>query len=145
VPLRASGRLGEAACRRAGPDLGTGNHPARMMPGATHGATVTIDDHWLTFRDGVMANNGATGTSGPQVRPAPLVTGGALIAAGGVLALAGFVVGGAHLLVAIRRWVREMEVPPSEVAKLKLAQARAAASAGADAWQNGPAAATRGS
>jgi hypothetical protein len=65
---------------------------------------------------------------------------------GGVLALAGFVVGGAHLLVAIRRWVREMEIPPSEVAKLKLAQARAAASAGADAWQNGPAAAgTRGS
>jgi hypothetical protein len=93
-----------------------------------------------------MANNGAKGTSGPQVRPAPLVTGGALIAAGGVLALAGFVVGGAHLLVAIRRWVREMEIPPSEVAKLKLAQARAAASAGADAWQNGPAAAgTRGS
>jgi hypothetical protein len=81
------------------------------------------------------------GSSGPQVRPAPLVTGGALIAAGGVLALAGFVVGGAHLLAAIRQWIKEMEVPPSELAKLKLAQAKAAAAAGADAWQNGPAAA----
>jgi hypothetical protein len=32
-----------------------------------------------------------------------------------------------------------MDVPPSELARLKLAQARAAATAGADAWQNGPA------
>ncbi len=93
-----------------------------------------------------MANNGVKGTSGPQVRPAPLLTGGALIAVGGVIALAGFVIGGAHLLAATRRWVKEMEIPPSELAKLKLAQARAAASAGADAWQNGPAAAgARGS
>jgi len=38
--------------------------------------------------------------------------------------------------------VNEMEVPPSELAKLKWAQTRAAvsagASAGASAWQNGP-------
>jgi hypothetical protein len=89
-----------------------------------------------------MANNRVNSTSGlPQVRPAPLVTGGALIAAGGVIALAGLVVGGAHLFAATRRWVREMEIPPSEMAKLKLAQARAAASAGADAWMNAPAAA----
>jgi hypothetical protein len=75
----------------------------------------------------------------PQVRTAPLVTGGVLIAAGGLLALAGFVVGGAHLISATRDWVRQMDVPPSELARLKLAQARAAATAGADAWQNGPA------
>jgi hypothetical protein len=91
-----------------------------------------------------MANT-AKGSSGPQVRSAPLVTGGALVAAGGVLALAGFVVGGAHLLVAIRQWIKEMEIPPSELAKLKLAQAKAAAAAGADAWHDGAAAAsTRG-
>jgi hypothetical protein len=88
-----------------------------------------------------MANT-VKGSSGPQVRSGPLVTGGSLIAAGGVLALAGFVVGGAHLLVAIRQWIKEMEVPPSELAKLKLAQAKAAAAAGAEAWQNGPAAAS---
>jgi hypothetical protein len=75
----------------------------------------------------------------PQVRTAPLMTGGALIAVGGLLALAGFVVGGMHLISATREWVRQMDVPPGELAKIKLAQARAAASAGADAWQNGPA------
>jgi hypothetical protein len=48
------------------------------------------------------------------------------------------VIGGGHLLTAVRRWVRDMDVPPSELAKLKLAQARAAAAAGADAWQSGP-------
>ena len=91
-----------------------------------------------------MANNGVQGTSGlPQVRPAPLVTGGALIAAGGVIALAGCIIGGVHLFAATRQWIREMEIPPSEIAKLKLAQAKAAASAGADAWQNGPAAGAR--
>lgn len=84
-----------------------------------------------------MANS-AQRSSGPRVRSAPLVTGGGLIAAGGVLALAGFVIGGAHLIAAIRQWMKEMEVPPSELAKLKVAQARAAAAAGADAWQNGP-------
>src|ERR1700733_14528963 len=89
-----------------------------------------------------MANNGVNSTSGlPQVRPAPLVTGGALIAAGGVIALAGLVGGGAHLFPAPPRGAGEMETPPSEVAKLKLAQARVPAWAGADAWQNGPAAA----
>jgi hypothetical protein len=91
-----------------------------------------------------MANT-AKGSSGPQVRSGPLVTGGALVAAGGVLALAGFIVGGAHLMVAIRQWIKEMEIPPSELAKLKLAQAKAAAAAGADAWHDGAAAtSTRG-
>jgi hypothetical protein len=86
-----------------------------------------------------MANS-ANRSSGPQVRSAPLLTGGALIAAGGVLALAGFVIGGAHLIAATRQWIRDMEIPPSELAKLKLAQAKAAAAAGADAWQHSPAA-----
>jgi hypothetical protein len=85
-----------------------------------------------------MANS-ANRSSGPQVRPAPLLTGGALVAAGGVLVLAGFLVGGVHLVAAARQWIKEMEVPPSELAKLKLAQAKAAAAAGADAWQNSPA------
>ena len=102
-----------------------------MMPGPLPLATVIT-----------MANNGVTGTSSlPQVRPAPLVTGGTLIALGGAIALAGLAIGGAHLISATRQWIREMDITPSELAKLKLAQARAAASAGADAWQNGPTAA----
>ena len=102
-----------------------------MMPGPLPLATVIT-----------MANNGVTGTSSlPQVRPAPLVTGGTLIALGGAIALAGLAIGGAHLISATRQWIREMDITPSELAKLKLAQARAAASAGADAWQHAPVAA----
>ena len=77
-------------------------------------------------------------SSAPQVHSGPLVTGASLVVAGGLLALTGMLIGGGHLYTAIRRWVRDMDVPPSELAKLKLAQAKAAASAGADAWQNGP-------
>jgi hypothetical protein len=75
--------------------------------------------------------------AGPQLKSGPLITGAALFGAGALLALAGLAVGGSHLLSATRRWVREMEVPPSELAKLKWTRARAAAAAGASAWQNG--------
>jgi len=46
-------------------------------------------------------------------------------------------VGGGHLLTATRRWINEMEVPPSELARIKWTQAKAAMSAGAQAWQDG--------
>ncbi len=79
-----------------------------------------------------------TGSSNwPQVRTAPLVTGGTLVAVGGLIALAGVIVGGMHLIAATRQWINEMEVPPSELAKIKWSQAKAAALAGASAWQNG--------
>jgi len=65
-----------------------------------------------------------------------------MVGAGTLIVLAGLAVGSGHLVSATRRWVNEMEVPPSELAKLKWAQTRAAvsagASAGASAWQNGP-------
>jgi len=72
-----------------------------------------------------------------QLRSGPLITTAALAGAGALLALAGLAVGGSHLMSATRRWAREMEVPPGELAKLKWAQPRAAAAAGAATRQNG--------
>lgn len=77
--------------------------------------------------------------TGPELKSGPMLTSGALIAAGVLLAIAGFAVGGTHLTQAVRRWVRDMEVPPSERAKMTYAQAKAAAAAGAEAWQKQPA------
>lgn len=77
--------------------------------------------------------------SGPDLKSGPIITSAAFVGAGAALAIIGFAIGGTHLIQAVRRWVAEMEVPPSERAKLALAQARAAAAAGADAWQNAPA------
>jgi hypothetical protein len=87
-------------------------------------------------KDGAMTDN-ENPSNGPQFRAGPLITSAALAGAGTFIALAGLAVGGSHLLSATRRWVWEMEVPPSEIAKLKWKQARAAAAAGAAAWQNG--------
>ena len=85
----------------------------------------------------------STSGGGLQVRSGPLATGAALVGVGGLIALVGVAIGGFHLLSAVRQWVSEMEVPPSELAKQKLAQARAAAAAagaaGASAWQKAPA------
>ena len=82
-------------------------------------------------------SNGENRSSGPQFRTAPLVISAAMVGAGTMIVLAGLAVGGGHLLSATRRWVNEMEVPPSEMARIKWTQAKAAMSAGAQAWQDG--------
>jgi len=82
--------------------------------------------------------NDENGSSGPQFRAGPLITSAALVGAGTLIALAGLAVGSTHLLTAIRQWIREMEVPPGELARQKWTQARAAVAAGTAAWQNGP-------
>ncbi len=84
-----------------------------------------------------MSANTDKSNSLPTFRTGFLVTGGSLVAAGALIALAGLAVSGLHVVSATRRWVGEMEVPPSELAKIRWTQARSAASAGAAAWQNG--------
>ena len=83
-------------------------------------------------------SNGENRTNGPQFRTAPLIISAAMVGGGTLIALTGLAVGGAHLLSVTRQWVNEMEVPPSELARQKWTQARAAMAAGAAAWQNGP-------
>jgi len=93
-----------------------------------------------------MSTNSAGKYNVPDVKTGPLITGAALVGAGAVLVLAGVVVGGSHLFAATRRWIQEMEVPPSELAKIKWEQAKSAAAAGTTAWQNSvPASASSGS
>src|SRR6202044_3220821 len=91
-----------------------------------------IDQH----RDGAMADT-QNRSNLPQVKPAPLLTGAGVVGVGGLIALVGLGIGGYHLLSAIQEWVREMEVPPSQLALSKWKQAKVAAAAGASAWQNG--------
>lgn len=81
----------------------------------------------------------------PQFESVPLITGAVMLGAGTLIALVGLAIGGGHLVAATRRWIKEMEVPPSELARQKWAQARTAVEAGASAWQNGsqPSPATR--
>ena len=79
----------------------------------------------------------SSSSSWPELRTGPIITGASLFGAGALIALAGLAVGGTHLFAATRRWIQAMEVPPSEVARLKLMQAGTAATAGAAAWQNG--------
>ena len=87
-------------------------------------------------------SNGESRSGGPQFQAAPLITSAALVGAGTLIVLVGVAVGGGHLVSATRKWVNEMEVPPSELARAKWGQARAAMSAGAQAWQNGTQAVT---
>ena len=96
---------------------------------------------------GTMASNdeavlSATG-DWPQVRSGPLMTGGILIGIGAAITLAGVAVAGAHVLAVTRAWVKELETPPDQLARLRWEQAKAAAVAGASAWQGHPNAGVR--
>ena len=84
-----------------------------------------------------MSTSTEQSSSWPELRTGPLITSAALVGAGAMIALAGLAVGGSHLFSATRRWIQEMEVPPREQARIRWAQAKTAAAAGAAAWQNG--------
>ena len=105
------------------------------MSGSIDGLKVGMN-HQQQGRD-VMSVTTEKRNSLPTFRSGLLITGGSLIGAGALIALAGLAVGGTHVVSATRRWILEMEVPPSELAKIKWAQARSAAAAGTAAWQNG--------
>ena len=74
----------------------------------------------------------------PQVRSGPLVVGGILIGIGAMVAMAGLAVAGTHLVAATRAWINELETPPSELARLKWQQAKAAAVSGTATWRDHP-------
>ena|ERR1700761_5548773 len=74
----------------------------------------------------------------PQLQSGPLLAGGILIGIGAVAAFAGVVVAGTHVVTATRAWLKELETPPDELARLKWQQAKAAAVAGASTWQKHP-------
>lgn len=74
----------------------------------------------------------------PEVRSGPLMVGGILIGVGAVIAMAGMAVAGTHLVTAIRAWMKDLETPPDQLARLRWEQAKSAWAAGASNWQNHP-------
>ena len=89
-----------------------------------------------------MASNNDAGSRAtdnwPQVRSGPLKAGGILIGIGAIVAMAGAAVAGTHVLAATRAWVKELETPPGQLARLRWEQAKTAAAAGATSWQEHP-------
>jgi hypothetical protein len=88
-------------------------------------------------REGEEMSNDVS-QEGIQVNRSLLIGGGVLVGIGGVLGFTGMVLVGSALLSATRQWVDQLERPPSEIARRKWQQAKVAASAGAEAWRNGP-------
>ena len=67
-----------------------------------------------------------------------LVGGGVLVALGGLLGFTGMALVSSALLSATRQWVDQLERPPTEIARRRWEQTKAAASAGAAAWRDKP-------
>jgi hypothetical protein len=82
--------------------------------------------------------NSQPASSWPQLQSGPLIAGGVLIGIGAVVALTGLGIAGGHVVAATRAWVKELEIPPSELAKLKWEQAKTAAASGVSTWREHP-------
>jgi hypothetical protein len=82
--------------------------------------------------------------SGFQLNTTPVMIGAVLVSVGALVGVAGVLIGGQAVFSATRGWLRELEVPPGEVARQKWDQTRAAATAGARAWQQHDGAPARG-
>jgi hypothetical protein len=80
----------------------------------------------------------AASNGGVQLNRRRIAGGGALIGIGGLLGFTGMLLVGSAIVTVARRWVDQLEQPPSELAKRKWQQARAATTAGAKAWRNSP-------
>jgi membrane protein implicated in regulation of membrane protease activity len=74
---------------------------------------------------------------GTQGNRGLLVAGSALVGFGVFVAFSGVVILSGAAVSATRRWVNQLERPPSELARLRWQQTRAAARAGAEAWRTG--------
>jgi hypothetical protein len=64
-----------------------------------------------------------------------VIAGAALAVVGGLACFAGTALGVSAIVSAARRWVGELDQPPSEIAKSTWKQAKAASLAGTDAWR----------
>jgi hypothetical protein len=84
------------------------------------------------------SSNSQPGRTWPELESGPLITGGILIGIGAAVALAGLAVAGTHVVAATRAWIKELEIPPSELARLKWEQAKTAAATGASTWREHP-------
>jgi membrane protein implicated in regulation of membrane protease activity len=74
----------------------------------------------------------------PQVKTGPLMVGGILVGVGTVVALAGVAVAGVTVAAATWAWVKELETPPDQLARLRWEQAKTAVSAAAASWREHP-------
>jgi hypothetical protein len=84
------------------------------------------------------ATNNQPAGAWPQLESGPLLAGGILVGIGAVVALAGLTVAGSHVVAATRAWIKELETPPSQIARLKWEQAKTAAVSGANTWREHP-------
>jgi len=83
-----------------------------------------------------LADQGSRGDI--QLNRNLLVGGGVLVALGGLLGFTGMALVSSALISATRQWVDQLERPPTEVARRRWEQTKAAASAGAAAWRDNP-------
>lgn len=80
--------------------------------------------------------NRRTDPSVQDIHRALFVAAVALVLTGSALGTAGLAVAGIAVISTGRRWSRRVEMRPTDLAKLKLVQARAAAGAVTDAWRD---------
>jgi hypothetical protein len=111
------------------PVQGTGNMADEAAPVARPSAD---------RRQGVRIVIDHASQGAPQLNRSLLIGGGVLLGLAGLLGFTGAVLVSSALISATRQWVDRLEQPPTEIARRRWEQTKAAAAAGAAAWRNEP-------
>jgi hypothetical protein len=88
----------------------------------------------FTFREATMERKQRE-NSGLEVETGQFLGAAVLIGVGGLVAFTGFTIACLHAFSQGLRLIGRMETPPNELARAKVNQAVAAATAGANAWK----------
>jgi hypothetical protein len=81
-------------------------------------------------------HNSHSSPAGIQMNKTQVMAGASLLGAGSLIGMAGAIIGGHALTIATLRWLRDLEVPPTEAVRHKWSQTKAATTAGAQAWHS---------
>lgn len=114
------------------------DHPRRMTSGRDRGPTIAVWQRLAGFLDRRAAVMSTNRDSKPRIQlDRRLLIGGAgLVTLGGVVGGIGMILAGIAFSSAAKQWVRGLDRPPSETAKVMLGRAKAATAAGTKAWQS---------
>jgi hypothetical protein len=114
------------------------DHPRRMTSVRDRGPTIAVSERLAGFLDRRAAVMSTNRESKPRIQlDRRLLTGGAaLVTLGGLIGGVGMILAGVAFSSAAKQWVRGLDRPPSETAKVVLGRAKAATAAGTKAWQS---------
>jgi len=91
--------------------------------------------HKAPRKDEMRSNQKSASAMAIEHHTPSMIAGAVMMGAGILIGLCGMITGGTAMFAAMRHWLQESDMTPSEMIRHRLDQGKAAAAASANAWQ----------